>query len=1082
MTSGVPWQVKGLRREVIDTAREAARRSGMSVAEWLDTVVSESARDTGIESPRHGRSEVDDDRSPHEWRRRYSDYDDRHRPAPEPDFHEVNSRLDTLSRQIDDLTHASAERARQQAYQRGGHGDDTPRLISEAMSQLDSKIDRLVADGRSANSEIERRVTAIDRAVARIGGGGGGGTGSRGGGSGSGGGPMDPVEQALAEIEARQRALDGEAPPVTPALNLARAPTQRLPDLEQQLRQINARIETMRPCGLDHAVETLRDDLAEIGVMLKDAMPRQAIEALESEVRSLTARIDNKRHAGADGVAIAGVERGLVEVRDALRALTPAESLVGFDETVQGLSQKIDRLAGTGQDAAALKQLEGAIVALRGVVSHVASDGTLAQLSEEVRALSAKVDQVTASDAFSTIERRIASIADALQSRNGSGRDTHDLEAVMHSLSDKIERLHAAPADHGAVGHLEDRIVKLVEKLDASDARFSHLEAIERGLADLLIHIDNQRVAAANGALQSSEASALKHDVQRTQDSLETVHGTLGHVVDRLATIETSIRNSQMPRAENIPEMVPAAPTPSVALALPTPAAPKVPEPAPAPPSAPVSPPATPAAAKPAPATAASSAPAVTANPAPAAERRPIDPNLPPDHPLEPGAARSRSSGSPADRIAASEAALENVRPPVIPDPGGKSNFIAAARRAAQAAIVEAPPPKDKGGGTSTGAVVTSITGKLGGKIRKLMVGAGVALFVLGSLHFVATRIWFSGASTSAPTVTRDDPPSSSSGSEPAAPRTAPDRQSTLLPPGALQPDPLATSTGAQSEAPTTSDPERGATGSIRQPATQAANTPSGAPTPLPPPAPARPTGADRLPPGIGSGGLRAAAVKGDATAEFEIATRFADGRGVPQNLAEAAVWFERAASKELAPAQFRLGGLYEKGMGVRKNIDTARRLYLAAAEAGNAKAMHNLAVLYAEGVDGKPDYQTAARWFRKAADHDVTDSQYNLAILYARGIGVETNLAEAFKWFALASREGDREASRRRDDVAGRLDKQSLTAAMAAAQAWQPQPQPEAAVQVRVPTGGWDGVPTPSTAKRSVGPKFETPTRRPAQ
>jgi localization factor PodJL len=173
--------------------------------------------------------------------------------------------------------------------------------------------------------------------------------------------------------------------------------------------------------------------------------------------------------------------------------------------------------------------------------------------------------------------------------------------------------------------------------------------------------------------------------------------------------------------------------------------------------------------------------------------------------------------------------------------------------------------------------------------------------------------------------------------------------------------------------------------------------------------------------------------------------------------------------------------------MGVQKNLDTARRLYVTAAEAGHAKAMHNLAVLFAEGVEGKPNYPTAARWFRKAADHGVVDSQYNLAILYARGIGVETNLAEAFKWFALASREGDRDAAKKRDDVAGRLDKQSLAAAMAAAQSWQALPQPQAATEVRVPSGGWDGVPAPSAAKRTVGPKTENKTdtkqsRRPTQ
>ena len=37
MTSGVPWQVEGVGPQARETAREAARRSGMSVGEWLDT-------------------------------------------------------------------------------------------------------------------------------------------------------------------------------------------------------------------------------------------------------------------------------------------------------------------------------------------------------------------------------------------------------------------------------------------------------------------------------------------------------------------------------------------------------------------------------------------------------------------------------------------------------------------------------------------------------------------------------------------------------------------------------------------------------------------------------------------------------------------------------------------------------------------------------------------------------------------------------------------------------------------------------------------------------------------------------------
>jgi len=118
---------------------------------------------------------------------------------------------------------------------------------------------------------------------------------------------------------------------------------------------------------------------------------------------------------------------------------------------------------------------------------------------------------------------------------------------------------------------------------------------------------------------------------------------------------------------------------------------------------------------------------------------------------------------------------------------------------------------------------------------------------------------------------------------------------------------------------------------------------------------------------------------------------------------------------------------------------------------------MHNLAVLHADGTDAKPDYQNSAKWFRKAADYGITDSQYNLAILYVRGIGTEPNLGEAYRWFAIAAREGDAEAAKKRDDIASRLDRSTLAAARAAAEAWSAQPQIEAATDVQSPPGGWD-------------------------
>jgi len=220
----------------------------------------------------------------------------------------------------------------------------------------------------------------------------------------------------------------------------------------------------------------------------------------------------------------------------------------------------------------------------------------------------------------------------------------------------------------------------------------------------------------------------------------------------------------------------------------------------------------------------------------------------------------------------------------------------------------------------------------------------------------------------------------------------------------------------------------------------------------------------------------------GDTAAEFEVAMRFAQGRGISPDQRQAAHWLELAAQQGLAPAQFRLGGFYEKGIGVKKDLAEARTLYMAAAAKGNAKAMHNLAVLYAKGINGPSDYRTAAQWFRKAAERGITDSQYNLGILYERGSGEQQNYAEAYKWFALAAEQGDSEAAIKRDEIASELDQQTLEAADLAVKSWKPEPQPDDAANVKTPAGGWDAteriarakVPLPVAKPLTLEPKIK--------
>jgi localization factor PodJL len=111
-----------------------------------------------------------------------------------------------------------------------------------------------------------------------------------------------------------------------------------------------------------------------------------------------------------------------------------------------------------------------------------------------------------------------------------------------------------------------------------------------------------------------------------------------------------------------------------------------------------------------------------------------------------------------------------------------------------------------------------------------------------------------------------------------------------------------------------------------------------------------------------------------------------------------------------------------------------------------------------------RPTTAAAAEWFRKGADRGVADSQYNLGILYARGIGVEHNFAEAYKWFSLAAKEGDKDAAKKRDDIAAHLDQQSLAAARSAIEQWTPLPQPAD----EAPKGAWDAPASPAPTAKS--------------
>jgi localization factor PodJL len=692
---------------------------------------------------------------------------------------------------------------------------------------------------------------------------------------------------------------------------------------------------------------------------------------------------------------------------------------------------------------------------------------------------------------------------------------------VLKSFEQRIGALVEKLANYDAQSERRDGSDHRMDELLAQLRELR--EQNESGLAAI-----HQQIATSAADIISSPPESIRRDVaslkeiqtavdRRTHDTFEAVYGTIEQMVDRLAVIEDELRDRHLAphpdRSVDAPQWRSERAPPPQAGERREPATPAMVAEAPA-----LAPSATPAAdcAAPAPAPKpqggfdwVAMTPSDILPPHPSATtarlRHPAVPDLAADASLAPdsGANRIRAVADAIDRIAASEAVNGMAKAAETSAPV-RAKFVAAARRAAQAVVSEhkvADPFEKPGRGAAQNVLIGSLFARLRPRTKSAVLGVSMVLLMCGALRLApvytpAAEEQVRPAAQTDDTARRagarvrteqplPDQPPTRQGADLVPPTSPVPRDANALPdettPGlawAVPPEMAASAALATSAATQTAaaslppyPPAQGGDGRVGAASSPMPNmllqgTADRDPTSRYAASAAPDLTATPLPPTIGSKALLAAASAGDPSACYEIAMRFAQGRNTTPDLAMAAAWLERAARGGLAPAQFRLGSMYEKGLGVKKDPAEARHLYVAAADKGHAKAMHNLAVLYATGLDGRPDYAAASQWFRRAAAHGIIDSQYNLAILYARGAGIERNLAESYKWFALAAKGGDKDAARKRDEVAARLDPKQLEGAKLNAESFVAVPQPDEATAVKTPAGGWDEVVAAATTK----------------
>jgi localization factor PodJL len=674
------------------------------------------------------------------------------------------------------------------------------------------------------------------------------------------------------------------------------------------------------------------------------------------------------------------------------------------------------------------------------------------------------------------MDRRLLDLTQKLEQTQAQTREMPQLNELERRMAELDQRLeHALNTPSAAPQQSDDLVHHLAvvnDRLSKTEHQLSHLETIERAIAQLYDSVEQNRdwakqVAedAANRMGQqvmsqqqqgvaslvgSPEIMALEEGLKavreasqgadhRNQETLEAVHETLEQIVAKLSELETAAIGQRVAQA--------AAPTVASVVSASAPDPFSVPS---------------------------ASGPDINDEPT-IAEFAPahIEPE-PSANPFEAAPSAGFAGYNPFDATA--KTSTDQSAAPAAPD-----DYIAAARKAAQAAngvqkgnilsgltpgiskktdpsskkLLSFKMPFKKGPKTAKVSALPSdvklapeikpANNNATGTRRTLILSGLLALSMVA--FFVTKNIIGHQADAPAPTPVVME--------QPAAPAVTGPTPATITPaqdaapavqtvPQAIQPAPLEPNPPAaapiveqRSDGSTTNEPDNILTGSL--PATNAP----------------KPAAIDLA---IGTDSLRKSALTGDANAQFVVATRYLNGENVSPDAAKAAYWYGRAAVAGLAPAQYRMATLYERGTGVERNMQAALSWYERAGALGNVKAMHNAAVISAGNDAGNPDYARAFKWFTLAANHGLKDSEFNLAVLIERGMGTTVNLPEALFWYNAAAAQGDTDAKTHAEALAKSLPAATVKSIEARLKAWVPDKAPDVANVVAVNDATWRG------------------------
>lgn len=478
VSAAAPWSVKGIDPKAREVAKDLARRSGMTLGEWLNSMIMED-EDDGV---------VPLARRPHmaetyERRGRSRRLDDAYDTTSEDSLHRISVSIDVIAARLE-----AAERRSTLAIQG----------VDQAVSGLVRRLDGQEEEGKT----YTRR--------------------------------LDDLAEELREGHRRLRAFERDTGPSTQE-NFNKVETAlgsltgRLYDIEERQRasavDLRQRMEAVEKAA-GPGVGT--DLLAQVGARLDQAQSRTT-EALKTLERSF-AELDQRMRAAEGRIEPEGA-------RDAARFEKLAESLsrqidANRSEMMQRLDvaetgARIDRIERTVQtfgDQLKLSEEKGAhgIEAMGREVLRIAQNlnarvqgvetGEAARADAVTRAVTARVEENFARH-VERVDQRLTAADDrnalALEKLGG------EITRISDRLSDRI-----AQSERRSQQALEDIGRRLVESSDKIEQRYDRASG---ELAERMRQSEERTARLLAEARETIEARAAAPAPERPMDSLDSL-------------------------------------------------------------------------------------------------------------------------------------------------------------------------------------------------------------------------------------------------------------------------------------------------------------------------------------------------------------------------------------------------------------------------------------------------------------------------------------------------------------------------------------------------------------------------------